>query len=431
MNRFLGTKTKILSDIHNVLLDLGILEGKICDIFSGSLAVSLFLKRKGYSIIANDLLPLSYSYSQAYLIPSEIPQFKLDRLLTDKISKNNFRNLKDLTYQKIQSQKLLFKNLNPIYKEFKSFNTYSEEIYSLAFVLTFLEYSNHPIDKNVKIRNDIFDYYTKSGHKSDFRSLRGKIGKRNYFIPTNAKKIDFILSQIRFWNINSLLNEQEKHTLICVLLDSMEKYVNIQGTYHDFPRDKFEARALKPFKILFPNYFGLLYAKRKHMAGIGDSLDYVKKAPFHDVMYIDPPYNFRQYSAYYHLPNFMVKYPDIDDLDNYLSKIQYVRGQNMDDDIISTFSKKDEFIPALKTLIQKSNNRYIIMSYFDGVNHWNKFLSNDNSIGFGLLKDFFSDSQIFLRDSLKIIPVNRVNYQSQNGYKAKKVTEYLFVAKRK
>ena len=59
-----------------------------------------------------------------------------------------------------------------------------------------------------------------------------------------------------------------------------------------------------------------------------DSLDWVREVPHHKVLYLDPPYNFRQYTAYYFLLNVLARYVDIDDLEAYFAGVRYVRGQN-------------------------------------------------------------------------------------------------------
>jgi len=245
MNRFLGTKTKILSSIYNVLIELDILNGKICDIFSGSLAVSLFLKRKGYNLISNDINSLSMAYSKAFLLPNTIPEYEVSKFLPD-ITNTQFNRYKEYAHIIIQNQKDIFTKEN-IYNEFRSWNDYVNNIESLAVILAFLEQSTINSSKNVELRSDIFDYYSKLGKHSFYKSVRGKEGNRNYFTSTNAKRIDFILSHIRHWNKNGLLNDHTKYSLISILLDSMERCVNIQGSYHDFPREKLEERALKDF----------------------------------------------------------------------------------------------------------------------------------------------------------------------------------------
>jgi adenine-specific DNA methylase len=37
--------------------------------------------------------------------------------------------------------------------------------------------------------------------------------------------------------------------LVSALLRAVEKVSNTQGTYHDFPRDSYDARSLKPLRF--------------------------------------------------------------------------------------------------------------------------------------------------------------------------------------
>ena len=320
-----------------------------------------------------------------------------------------------------------------VYNEFHSWEDYRKQHLSLACVLSFLEDFAQPLEKKRGGRNDLFDYYTKAGKKSRYESVRGTKGNRNYFTAENASRVDIILSYIRYWFRTDQINEKQKCVLLSLLLDSVERHINIHGTYHDFPRNSFEARALKPFRFVFPDYFGLLHAgSRRHVLGKAqDSLQFIKNAPKHDILYLDPPYNFRQYTAYYFLPNFIASYADIKDLDAYLAEVQFVRGQNMKDDFYSTFCNKKSFIQELEKIIKAARCKHLILSYFNGVNHWNRFLEEDNTLGLSMIKDFLSSCEQLDKKSIKIVPVDRQNYQSQNGHRSKLIQEYLLVASKR
>lgn len=426
MNRYIGSKTKILTDIANAISELGEIKS-VCDIFAGSLAVSLHLKRLGHTVITNDVNPLSYAYARAFVIPNEIPQLDVKTLFKN-LDHSELHELEIQVEETFEAERNKFESNNK-WREFDSWVDFKERHYSLVMVIAFLQNSIHRSHPRVQLRKDIFDNYTKRGRYSSFTSLRGTRGKRNFFSANNAKRLDFILSHIRFWVQSNMISEEAKYTLLSVLLDSMERFVNIQGTYHDFPRNTLEQRARKKFRMVFPNYFGLLRWNKKHVASCEDSMAFISRAPKHDVLYIDPPYNFRQYTTYYHLPNLFVQYPEIVDLDDYMSKLEFVRGQNMHDDFSSQFSNREQFLPALTRLVEKAKCRFVLLSYFDGVNHWNDFLAEDNTTGFKKIKAFFRSS-LFVPNRLKIIPIDRLNYQSQNGHRAKRVTEYLFVAER-
>lgn len=162
-----------------------------------------------------------------------------------------------------------------------------------------------------------------------------------------------------------------------------------------------------------------------------DTIDYVKTLPKHKVMYLDPPYNFRQYTSYYFMLNLLSQYSEIQDLSRYFSEIKFVRGQNMSSDFKSTFCSKKHFLSSLKELIENAKCEYVVLSYFDGRNHWGEFKSEKADVlGESELTKLFK-GDLFVDGTFKCIPVKRTNYQSYGGYEAKAVNEFLFLAKKK
>jgi adenine-specific DNA methylase len=168
----------------------------------------------------------------------------------------------------------------------------------------------------------------------------------------------------------------------------------------------------------------------KHVVGLAeDSLEFARRCPPLDTLYLDPPYNFRQYTSYYFLPNTITRYPYLDDPDTWFSQVKHVRGQNMELGFDSSFCKKHQFIPSLQELIERVPTKHVILSYFNGRNHWNDFKKEANGVGLNMLTEFF-ESELFMPGSLKIVPVERTNYQSYIGYTARKIDEYLFIARK-
>ena len=430
MNRYLGTKTKILDALVDTIRNTaGRERPTVCDIFSGSLAVSLRLKREGCSVISNDINDLSYVYAKAYLETRTMPQYADD--LFSLLGKKDRNRLDKLADSIRDTQRSGFADKN-IYGEFADWESYRTSLRPTARVIAYLQYFTNDIGQSFYDRRDIVDHYTREGDKSTFVSLRGRQGRRTFFSENNGRIIDRALNHIRYWFQEGMINEVQRCTLASIVLDTMERFVSTQGTYHDFPRDRLETRATRDLLFQFPDYFGLLHAKRRHQIGVcEDSLSFIRRARQHDVLYVDPPYNFRQYTSYYFLPNFVAKHATIKDLDEYMSKIEFVRGQNMDDDFSSTFCSRDAFIPSLRELVGRARCRFVILSYFDGVNHWNRFLEDNNSEGFTALKSFCSEPDLFDPSYTKVLPIDRLNYQSQNGHKAKNVKEYLFVARKR
>ena len=161
-----------------------------------------------------------------------------------------------------------------------------------------------------------------------------------------------------------------------------------------------------------------------------DSSTFVRNAGPHRVLYVDPPYNFRQYSAYYFLPNFICDYPDIVDLDTYLSEIEFVRGQHPSDITTSPFCSATRFLEAMDDLLAAADVESIILSYFTGRNHWSDFDRGRDDTGLEKLTQLL-ESDIFVPGSIQVIEIPRRNYASYVGYRARDVTELLLIANKR
>ena len=74
-----------------------------------------------------------------------------------------------------------------------------------------------------------------------------------------------------------------------------------------------------------------------------------------DVLYLDPPYNHRQYAPNYHLLETIAKY------DN--PKIKGKTGLRDYSNQKSKFSQKKDVLKSFENIIQKANVKYIFLSY--------------------------------------------------------------------
>ncbi|WP_456361987.1 DNA adenine methylase [Xanthomonas arboricola] len=280
-------------------------------------------------------------------------------------------------------------------------------------------------------RRDFHAHYCEVGPLSAFVSSRGASGNRRFFTEANADALDRALSRIRFWWKTGRIEERTRCLLTACLLDGLEKVANTQGTYHDFPRSSYDPRSFKPLIVPMPDPESLLSGPPAIAIGKSmDSLEFIKEVPEHDVLYLDPPYNFRQYTAYYFLPNLVAKYAEIENLDEYFERIQFVRGQNMESDFTSTFCSSKKFISSLEQLVRGSKSKYVILSYFNGKNHWHEFKSGTSDRGRQEIERFFS-SELFEPGTIQCHLIARTNYQSYGGHKALDISEYVFVAQRK
>lgn len=386
IQRYLGNKSVLTSEIVDLVNDLASPGDLIFDAFSGSLAVSAALRAAGFRVACNDINHFSWSFARAFFTSSDLPS--IDGVLPNQIPAAWDALIEELT--------------SP---------------YEASF----------PVDAR---RTDIFDHYCEDGERSSFVSKRGWEGRRRFFSAENGVLIDRALSRIRYYSLSGRFDEQVRCILTACLSNAVEKISNTQGTFHDFPRDFVDQRSLKRLRIRPPEVEYFKGPISEHIGRAEDSLEFARSVPRHRVLYLDPPYNFRQYTSYYFMLNLFSRYPEIQDLDGFFRKIEFVRGQNMEDDFKSTFCVKDKFIPSLKSLIERSDCEYVVMSYFDGRNHWGQFKSEEaDTVGKTLLEEFFC-GDTFVSGSFNCVPVARTNYQSYGGHTAKAVQEFLFVARK-
>lgn len=121
--------------------------------------------------------------------------------------------------------------------------------------------------------------------------------QRQFFTNDNAVRIAGAWNAIKRWNERGLLTESELKYLLASFLNSMDPCANTAGTYYAHLKH-WHRKALRPFQMKWiPVQAGVAGGQ----ALIGDALDCLKGKNF-DLLYLDPPYNRRDYSRYYHLP---------------------------------------------------------------------------------------------------------------------------------
>lgn len=417
IQRYLGNKNSIADHImHEV--DRFCQPGDIvCDIFSGTISMSMALKKRGYRVISNDISVFSYHYANCYLRNNTIPDFDLGVLGID-----------GSNYEIKAQEAIKTKNNETGYSFLEDQRLY--ELYKkLVIVLLYLErVETKDIEKKYQAHY-FYNTYTEEGKNSFFRSLRGTVGHRRFFTPSNGNKIDNALNKIREWNDRHLLTDVQYSLLISILCESIEKISNTQGTYHDFQREVYDERAIHDLTLRIPPFDDVISTQNEHIIGRAqDSLRFIKSVPRHKLLYLDPPYNFRQYTSYYFMLNLICNYCTIKNLNKYFKNVQFVRGQNMDDDFDSTFCKSDKFITSLEQLIKDAKTQHVIMSYYDGRNHENKGTHRKDN-GISAIIQLF-ESRLFKAGSFEQLAFERTNYQSFQGHTADKCNEYLFIAEK-
>lgn len=121
--------------------------------------------------------------------------------------------------------------------------------------------------------------------------------QRQFFTKDNAVRIAGAWNAIKRWDEGDLLTESERKYLLASFLNSMDPCANTAGTYYAYLKH-WHRKALRPFQMKWiPVQMGTAGGR----AFVGDALSCLKGKSF-DLLYLDPPYNRRDYSRYYHLP---------------------------------------------------------------------------------------------------------------------------------
>jgi adenine-specific DNA-methyltransferase len=170
-----------------------------------------------------------------------------------------------------------------------------------------------------------------------------------YLSEKNALKIDFIRNTAEDWKNKSLISENEYFYLVAVLIEAIPFVSNISGTYGAY--NKFwDKRSLNDLTLKDIDVFN---NNKTNKAFNKDGNELIKEISG-DILYIDPPYNKRQYSSNYHLLETVAKYD--------FPVLKGVTGLR-EEDKKSNYCKKNVVLNSFEDLVSKARFKHIILSY--------------------------------------------------------------------
>ena len=139
----------------------------------------------------------------------------------------------------------------------------------------------------------ILIYYNKTSVDTDnYVSLNFS---DTFFSEKNCKKIGFIRDDIEKRYLNNEINDREKAILITSLLMSMDRIANTVGHYDAYRRNGNLNRELTLYNLELPT----IKQNKNNKVFCEDANELIKHVSA-DLIYIDPPYNSRQYCDAYH-----------------------------------------------------------------------------------------------------------------------------------
>ena len=173
---------------------------------------------------------------------------------------------------------------------------------------------------------------------------------RQYFSDENGKKIDAIRQKIQEWKEINKITDDEYYFLLSSLLESADKVANTASVYGAFLK-QLKKTAQKTL-ILEPANFQV--NDHDHQVYCQDANELIKKIKG-DILYLDPPYNARQYCANYHVLETIARY-DYPELYGKTGLRDYSQQK-------SSFCSRKDVVSVFEDLISKAKFRYIFLSY--------------------------------------------------------------------
>ena len=312
----------------------------------------------------------------------------------------------------------LFSGTSSVARFFKNrYKIISNDILYFSYVLQRATITNNEIPDFEKLKNklnveNVLDYLeTININRKKYKTFiydnysPNDNCERMYLTPENAKRIDYIRTTIEKWKKENLIKENEYFYLLATLIEGVPFVSNITGTYGAYLKD-WDKRAFKKFEMIRLN---IVNNNEENECYREDANELIKKVSG-DILYIDPPYNSRQYLPNYHLLETIARYDE--------PKINGKTGIRTYTEEKSNYCIKSKVYDELEELIKNAKFKHIIMSY------------NQE----GLLKKEEIE-QILKKygdkDTYKLYQIPYKQYENKLTKKIEKHYEYIFYIKKK
>lgn len=225
--------------------------------------------------------------------------------------------------------------------------------------------------------------------------------ERMFFTNDNAKKADAIRQFIQEEYLKARITKNQFNFLLASLLVSIDKVANTSSVYGAYLK-QYKTSALKQL-LLKPihtktdiNPENMVYNELAETFSETDS-------EYYDIIYVDPPYNQRQYSGNYSPLNYIAEY----NKDIVLKgKTGLIENYNK-----SKFCKKTDIKNTFDSLICGLKCKYLIISY-----------NNEGLLSMNEFKKI-----LVKKGAVKLYIIKYAKFKAQANVEKKYVEEYLWV----
>ncbi|MFI3300738.1 MAG: DNA adenine methylase [Candidatus Gastranaerophilales bacterium] len=300
----------------------------------------------------------------------------------------------------------------------KKYSVISNDLMDFSYVLqkAFIELNRIPtfkkLKKHINCESPIKYLNSLDGEKLEklntqkrfFQNNYAPTGGRMYLSDENALRIDYIRNNINDWRNENLISNEESLYLIASLIEAIPFVSNIAGTYGAYNK-WWDKRALNKINLKELN----ISSNNKDNRAYNEDGNILIKEIKGDILYIDPPYNSRQYPPNYHLLETAALY------DN--PELKGVTGQRDYSAKKSVYCNKQKVSNAFEMLIKNAKFKHIILSYS------NEGLMNENEIKEILCK-------YGSKESYKMYEIDYRRFKSNSSKQKKELKELMFYVRK-
>lgn len=182
----------------------------------------------------------------------------------------------------------------------------------------------------------------------------GPAGGRMYFTDENARRIDGARTELDAWRRSGVVDEDAYYVLLAGIIEGADRVANTAGVYAAFIK-QWQPNALKSFSVVAEPP---IPSRRRCRAYQADAGDVARKLGTVDLLYVDPPYNTRQYAGYYHVPELIAR--------GWFDGAVALRGKTgliADGDQRSDWCSRRRAPDALRALLDATGARHVLVSY--------------------------------------------------------------------
>lgn len=302
--RYIGCKAKLANFLRDSFLAVSLQGEVLADLFAGTASASALFKKMGYTLITNDIMEYSFAKQVAAVKICSQPQFSGLRETIGKSEKNLYR-------------------VSPL--------------------------------------ENVVSYLNRLSGKSGFVTNNySPAGGRRFFTRENARRIDAIREKLHQWRTEKSLTEDEYYLLLSALLDASDSVANTAGTYGAFLKS-WSGNSKKRLRLKVPQIADS--RDKPHRCFCRDTLALLSDATLgrFDILYLDPPYNERDYSRNYHVLEVIAR-GWFDQEPGIYGKSGLIKGMRG-----SPFCKEKTCCQALKEVVRKAvencGAKHIFLSY--------------------------------------------------------------------